>query len=73
MGLFSYLVVTAVGGAATIICPPLIAPVAGMVGIGSVGVGAGTIAASAQAYAGNVAAGSIFAALQSAAMVAPTP
>lgn len=73
MGFFSYLVVTAVGGAATIICPPLAAPVASMIGIGSAGVGAGTIAASAQAYVGNVAAGSIFSALQSIAMAAPTP
>nr|BAN20213.1 unknown secreted protein [Riptortus pedestris] len=73
MGLFSYLVVTVIGGAAVTLFPPLIGPVASMVGMGSVGVGAGTVAAGAQAYVGNVAAGSVFSALQSVAMASPTP
>nr|BAN20197.1 unknown secreted protein [Riptortus pedestris] len=73
MGLISYLVVTAIGGAAVTLCPPLIGPVASLVGMGSAGVGAGTIAAGAQAYVGNVVAGSIFSTLQAVAMASPTP
>lgn len=73
MGLFSYIVVTVVGGAVMTVCPPLAPAVASAVGIGSVGIGAGTLAASAHAYVGNLAAGSVIAGLQSIAMVAPIP
>lgn len=67
MGIFSFIIVTVLGGAA-MYCSPLLVPVANILGFGSAGVRAGTIAAWAQSYIGNVAPKSLFSYLQSVAM-----
>nr|XP_014272768.1 uncharacterized protein LOC106678640 [Halyomorpha halys] len=68
MAIIEYAIVTAVGKAVLVLCPPLAGPIANILGIHQIGIAAGGMAAVAQSYVGNLAPGCVIAALQSAAM-----